>query len=79
MSLRIPQHYQHMWLRTQLNSLQNMVLPFSGFSSEKKSRDAAVSNSGNWLNLLQNILLQFSGLLSERKAEMLLSQTAAKI
>lgn len=68
-----------MWLRTRLNWLQNMFLPFSGFSSEKKSRDAVVSNSSNWLNWLQNTLLLFSGFPSERKAEMPLSQTAAKI
>lgn len=67
-----------MWLRTRLNWLQNMFLPFSGFSSEKKSRDAAVSNSSNWLNWFQNILLLFSGFPSERKADMSLSQTAAK-
>lgn len=79
MSLGIPEHYQHMWLRTRLNWLQNMFLPFSGLSSEKKSRDAVVSNSSNWLNWLQNTLLLFSGFPSEKKAEMPLSQTAAKI
>lgn len=56
-----------------------MFLPFSGFSSEKKSRDAVVPSSSDWLNWLQNTLLLFAGLPSARKAEMPLSQTAAKI